>query len=74
MCDDKRHIGKLWARVECDLVDQFYDEIKDDDVNVLHPPTNQPWGFRELDLEDPDGNRLTFYGPTTENDSNGIDS
>lgn len=68
-CDDNRHVGNLWVRVECDLIDDLYEQVKAANVTIFDGPANQPWGFRELDIEDPEGNRITFYGPTTEDDS-----
>lgn len=68
-CSDDRHTGKLWVRVECDRIDDLFAELDAAGVNITTPPLNQPWGFRELEIEDPDGNRLTFYGPATDDKS-----
>ena len=65
-CEDGRHTGNLWVRVECDQLDEFYEEIVNKGVQVKEPPENYPWGFREMEVEDPDGNRFTFFGPTRE--------
>ena len=67
-CEDKRHIGNLWVRVECDLIDRQFEECRAAGVNIFDEPANRPWGFREFRTEDPDGNRLTFYGPTTDDE------
>lgn len=76
-CSDQRHVGNLWVRIECDQIDELFDELQENDkqfgskqgtdpqIKFLTEPTDQPWGFREMEIEDPDGNRITFYGPTT---------
>jgi catechol 2,3-dioxygenase-like lactoylglutathione lyase family enzyme len=35
-----------------------------DDVVLEHPPAAMPWGFTEMALRDPDGNRLRVAQPT----------
>ena len=37
------------------------EELKDAGVEVLLPPTDQPWGHRTLFFRDPDGNVLEIY-------------
>lgn len=64
-CDDQRHLGNTWLRIECDLIDDLYAQLDTEQINTIKEPKDQPWGFRELMIEDPDGNRLTFFGPTT---------
>jgi hypothetical protein len=34
------------------------EELLANGARVRHPPTNYPWGSRELQVEDPDGNVL----------------
>ena len=41
-------------------VDECYRAFKAGGVAGLEPPSDQPWGSRELTLADPDGNRLRF--------------
>ena len=48
--DDKL---SLWLQVRD--VDATYRELVGRDVAVTQPPTDQPWGLREMYLSDPDG-------------------
>jgi catechol 2,3-dioxygenase-like lactoylglutathione lyase family enzyme len=41
-----------------DRVDDWYAELSRKGMAVELPPTDQPWGLREMHLVDPDGNRL----------------
>lgn len=41
-------------------VDEVYAGLKDADVSVDLPPTDQTWGNRELYIRDPDGNAIRF--------------
>lgn len=41
-----------------DRVDDWHAELERKGVAVELPPTDQPWGLREMHLVDPDGNRL----------------
>lgn len=60
-CDDVGHNGKLDVRIATNSVDALFEELNSAGVCIRSEPANQPWGFRELDVEDPDGNRFTFY-------------
>ena len=48
----------LVARVE---VDQCYEELVELGVEILAPPTDQPWGHRTVYFSDPEGNILEVY-------------
>jgi uncharacterized glyoxalase superfamily protein PhnB len=39
-------------------VDAWHQEAQDAGLAVESPPSDQPWGNREMSLRDPDGNRL----------------
>jgi catechol 2,3-dioxygenase-like lactoylglutathione lyase family enzyme len=41
-----------------DSVDDWHAELRGRGVVPELPPTDQPWGLREMHLLDPDGNRL----------------
>lgn len=41
-----------------DDVDALADEFRANHAVLEQGPTSQPWGMRELQLKDPDGNRL----------------
>jgi uncharacterized glyoxalase superfamily protein PhnB len=46
-------------------VDAFHSELLARGVTVRHPPTNYPWGSRELQVADLDGNILRFGSEAT---------
>jgi catechol 2,3-dioxygenase-like lactoylglutathione lyase family enzyme len=41
-----------------DSVDDWHARLERGGVAIELPPTDQPWGVREMHLVDPDGNRL----------------
>ena len=43
-----------------DDVDALYGNILKNGVKVAEPPTDAPWGAREMTVKDPDGNTLRF--------------
>jgi uncharacterized glyoxalase superfamily protein PhnB len=51
------------AYLEVDCVDEFYDRAVTQDAEVLKPPTDEPWGKREIALRTPDGFRFMLGGP-----------
>lgn len=46
-----------------DDVDRRYDALRALDVEVVLPPTTQPWGNRSTLFRDPDGNLVNFFAP-----------
>ena len=44
-----------------EVVDACAGHLVDHGVNLLSPPTNQPFGHRTVFFRDPDGNLLEFY-------------
>ncbi len=50
-----RNVG-LWLQVRD--VDAVHHELRGKGVDVLEPPTDQPWGLREMWIADPDGVRI----------------
>ncbi|MGH6918592.1 MAG: VOC family protein [Geminicoccaceae bacterium] len=43
-----------------DSVDQLRDEISGSGAELIFPPADQPWGFREMGVRTPDGHRIMF--------------
>lgn len=41
-----------------DQVDDFYANALAEDAEILKPPTDEPWGRREMALRSPDGHRF----------------
>ena len=56
---DQGHPGS-WMWIGVGDVDELHDELRAKDVPVRNPPANYPWGSREMQVEDPDGNVLRF--------------
>ncbi len=46
----------LWLQVRD--VDGAHRQLRDRGVDVLEPPTDEPWGLREMWIADPDGVRI----------------
>jgi uncharacterized glyoxalase superfamily protein PhnB len=46
-----------------DDVDALHREIRNRGIQPPEPPTDTPWGTREMTILDPDGNRLRFANP-----------
>lgn len=53
--------GALWVTTR--EVDRLHAELKKHGAIVKLPPTDMPWGARELHVADPDGNVLRLAGP-----------
>jgi catechol 2,3-dioxygenase-like lactoylglutathione lyase family enzyme len=43
-------------------VDGLHDAYRQRGVEVIEPPTSQPWGLREFAIREPDGHVLRFCG------------
>jgi predicted enzyme related to lactoylglutathione lyase len=43
----------LWLQVRD--IDAVGDELEEAGVDIIEPPTDKPWGLREMQVRDPDG-------------------
>lgn len=60
LCEgDQGHSG-TWVYLGVSDADALHAEARARGAVVRHPPTNYPWGARELHLTDPDGHVLRF--------------
>jgi uncharacterized glyoxalase superfamily protein PhnB len=59
----------MWIPVS--NVDELFEELESRGATIRQPPTNFPWGSREMNVLDPDGNRLRF-GSESIGDPDGI--
>jgi catechol 2,3-dioxygenase-like lactoylglutathione lyase family enzyme len=53
--------GNCFLEFEVEDVDQEYERLKVLNVQVIKPPTTQPWGFRSVWFRDTDGNKINFF-------------
>lgn len=52
---------QLAFRVPPTMVDRCADYLRQHDIDILLPPTDQSWGHRTTFFRDPDGNVLEIY-------------
>ena len=52
--------GNCFLEFEVEDVDKDYERLKALNVQVVKPPTTQPWGWRSVWFRDPDGNKVNF--------------
>ena len=46
---------------EVEDVDAYHANLLEQGVSALTEPTDQPWGWRDFNVHDPDGYRLVFW-------------
>lgn len=56
----KRIAGQGAANIFVTEVDALYAELKARGAQITQPPGDRPYGMRDFDLDDPDGNHLSF--------------
>lgn len=49
---------RYFAFVHVDDIDAAYVRLRSAGADVLKPPTDEPWGLRELGVQTPDGHRF----------------
>ena len=52
--------GGSWIMMFVRDVDKLHKELVERKAIIKMPPTNMPWGMREMQVEDPDGNVMRF--------------
>lgn len=57
--DGQGHVG-TWLWIAVSDADALHDELRAKGARIRVPPTNYPWGSRELHVFDPDGHVLRF--------------
>lgn len=57
-----------WSVVFARDVDDLYSEFLDQGAYILLPPTDMPWGMREMHVSDADGNVIRFGGSIEHDD------
>jgi uncharacterized glyoxalase superfamily protein PhnB len=49
-----------WLCIFMEDVDRYYDQISRLGADVIQPPTNEPWGMREMQVRDPNQHVIRF--------------
>jgi catechol 2,3-dioxygenase-like lactoylglutathione lyase family enzyme len=57
---DAMGLGRSNVYVFTPAVDRLHEEFREAGCAIEVPPTDFPYGMREMSLRDPDGNRITF--------------
>jgi uncharacterized glyoxalase superfamily protein PhnB len=55
----------MWMSIFLNDVDALYEQYRSCGAIIQHPPTNMPWGTREMNVEDCDGNRFRMNSEST---------
>jgi uncharacterized glyoxalase superfamily protein PhnB len=50
----------LFAYVNCEGIDELYEQYKEQGVLFNQTISNKPWGLREFGVETPEGHRIMF--------------
>jgi catechol 2,3-dioxygenase-like lactoylglutathione lyase family enzyme len=45
----------VWMSIFVDNVDEIHDRCLKEGIEITWPPTNEPWGVREMHVRHPDG-------------------
>ena len=56
----QRHRGQGAANIFVTEVDALYATLTANGARLLNAPADRAYGMRDFDVDDPDGNRLTF--------------
>jgi catechol 2,3-dioxygenase-like lactoylglutathione lyase family enzyme len=63
MCQGCQGTPGAWAWVFARDVDRLYAELVERKAIIALPPTDMPWGVREMHVADRDGNTIRFASP-----------
>ena len=64
MCQGCQGQPGSWIMVFAKNVDRLYSEFVKREAIIKMPPTDMPWGLRELHVSDPDGNVIRIGSST----------
>ena len=59
--DQRAKCAGATLQFEVDDADGFYLDLMEQGVTPLTKPMDQPWGWRDFSVADPDGYRLVFW-------------
>jgi predicted enzyme related to lactoylglutathione lyase len=58
LCHGSQGQPGTWMSIFVEDVDALHEEYKRSGAIIRQPPTNMPWGVREMNVQDLDGHRL----------------
>jgi catechol 2,3-dioxygenase-like lactoylglutathione lyase family enzyme len=64
-CEGAQGQAGVWMSIFLDDADALHEEYKTSGAIIRQPPTNMPWGTREMNVEDPDGHRFRMGSDAT---------
>jgi catechol 2,3-dioxygenase-like lactoylglutathione lyase family enzyme len=64
LCQGCEEPGGSWVIVFAADVDRLHRELQGKGAIIKHPPTDEPWKLREMQVADPDGNVIRFATST----------
>jgi uncharacterized glyoxalase superfamily protein PhnB len=64
LCEGDQGQSGTWMWLAVSDADAVYEELRSRGASIRHPPTNYPWGSRELHISDPDGHVLRLGSDT----------
>jgi catechol 2,3-dioxygenase-like lactoylglutathione lyase family enzyme len=65
LCEGAQGQAGMWMSIFMDDVDALYEEYKRSGAIIRLPPTNMPWGTREMNVQDPDGHHFRMGSDST---------
>ena len=65
LCQGAQGQSGVWMSIFTDDVDALHEEYKKSGATIRQPPTNMPWGTREMNIQDPDGHRFRMGSHST---------
>ena|ERR1051326_1476233 len=65
LCEGGQGQYGTWMSIFVQDVDALYEDYKKSGAIIRQPPTNFPWGVREMNVEDPDGHRFRMGSDTS---------
>jgi predicted enzyme related to lactoylglutathione lyase len=65
LCQGAQGQPGVWMSIFMDDADALHEEYKSHGATIRQPPTNMPWGTREMNVQDPDGHRLRMGSDAT---------
>lgn len=71
LCEGDQGQPGTWLWIAVGDADALHDELRARDARIRVPPTNYPWGSREVHVTDPDGHVLRFGSDLREGEAMG---